>query len=68
MINTKEQFLEKYPKPEKCPMSIEEWTDGISYCWGYALTIDEGKLWDDSRCPCEFFDKDPVKEPKTNEP
>lgn len=46
---------DKYPKSDKCPMRMEDWNDGISYCWGYALTIDDGKVWDDSECPCELM-------------
>ena len=61
---TLEQFLEKYPKPSKCPMSMEEWTDGLSYCWGYAITIDEGRTWDDDQCPCEFFKETEIEKEK----
>jgi len=53
---TLEEFLKKYPKPKQCPIPDDVWSDGLSYCWGYALTIDDGKKWDDSKCPCDFFE------------
>ena len=34
---------DKYKKPDQCPMPEEIWNDGISYCWGYACRVDEGK-------------------------
>lgn len=53
---TKQEFLEKYPKPKKCPIPQEIWEDGLSYCFGYAITIDDGEVWDESKhCPCEII-------------
>lgn len=54
---TKEEFLLKYPKPKKCPMSIDEWCDSLGYCWAYATAIDEKAVWDeDTKCPCILFE------------
>ena len=53
---TKEQFLLKYPKPDKCPILLDEWFTPLGYCWGEATTIDDEKQWDeDKNCPCELF-------------
>ena len=49
------EFLKKYPKPNKCPITIADWCSPLGYCWGVAQSIDEGKRWDETRCPCEMF-------------
>jgi hypothetical protein len=56
---TEKEFLTKYPKPDKCPMSIEEWCDPLGYCWAFATAKDEGRSWDEEKnCPCNFFKAD----------
>ena len=54
MQYTKEQFLAKYPKPQKCLIPIEEWCTPLGYCWAYASAVDKGEKWnEDEHCPCE---------------
>jgi len=49
---TIEQY-KKYKKPENCDYPFH--IDGISYCWGYATKVDEGKEKEMDCEGCEFF-------------
>jgi hypothetical protein len=42
----------KYRKPTGCSYPFH--TDGISYCWGYALRVDKGTEKDMNCAGCEF--------------
>ena len=48
---TIEQY-KKYKKPIGCSYPFQ--MDGLDYCWGYAIKVDEGKESEMNCSDCEF--------------